>query len=65
MSKDFIEITVILKDESRTIRQKFPIYDPVICSDSDPTIQTCISETRKNFDGEPSDCTIKISMEIV
>lgn len=65
MTKDFIEITVILKDDSRTIRQKFPIYDKVICSADDPVIQICILETKKNFDGEPTDVAIRINMEIL
>lgn len=65
MNKDFIELTVILKDDSRTIRQKFPIYDKVICSEDDPIIQICILETKKNFDGEPTDIAVKMSMEIL
>ena len=65
MSKDFVEITVILKDDSRTIRQKFPVYEKIICSEDDPVIKICILEAKKNFDGEPTDISIRINMEIL
>lgn len=58
------ELTVILKDSDRTYRQKFLIYDDYSCSEHDPVIQKCIEEAKKNFDGEPEEITIRISIEI-
>ncbi len=58
------ELTVILKDSDRTYRQKFLVYETYSTLDGDPVIQRCIEEAKKNFDGEPEEITIKISIEI-
>ena len=58
------ELTVILKDEDRTYRQKFLIYESYVIAESDPIVITCIEAAKKNFDGEPESITIKISLEI-
>lgn len=58
------EVTVVLKDESRTIRQKHLIYEVFACDAIDPVIERCIDETKKNFDGTPTDIQIKISMTV-
>ena len=58
------ELTVILKDSDRTYRQKFLIYVPFFVQEDDSEICKCISEARKNFEGEPEEITIKISLEI-
>lgn len=55
---------MVLKDESRTYRQKFLIYADYCVSESDPEIVKCIEEAKKNFEGEPDEITIKISLEI-
>jgi hypothetical protein len=54
------EITVIIKDEEKTLKKKFLIYDPYQVSQEDPTIKNCIEETLKNFAGEPAKITVKI-----
>lgn len=58
------ELTVIIKDEEKTLRKKFLIYDTYQTEDDDPVIQGCIKETLENFDGDPSDIIINIKMEI-
>ena len=58
------ELTVILKDSDRTYRQKFLVYATYYVSEDDPEIQKCIEEAKKNFDGDPEEITIKISLEI-
>ena len=58
------ELTVILKDEHRTYKQKFMIYEPYSVSQHDTTIAQCITEAKKNFDGEPENVQIKIHMDI-
>jgi hypothetical protein len=58
------EITVILKDEERNLRFKFLIYQPISTDENDPVIQECIAQAKKNFEGEPEEITIKISIEI-
>ena len=57
-----IELTVILKDSERTYRQKFLIYDGVVMSPADDQIAQCISDARKNFEGEPEDIIVRTVM---
>ena len=59
------ELTVILKDESRTYRQKFLSYEIYEAIESSPYIIHCIEEAKKNFEGEPDSITIKISIEVL
>lgn len=56
------ELTVILKDEERTVKQKFLVYEDICLNRDDPVILQCIEEARKNFDGEPDDVKVRILM---
>jgi hypothetical protein len=58
------EITVILKDESRSYRQKFLAYSEFSVNIYDPEILRCICEAKKNFEGEPDSIQIKIHLEV-
>lgn len=58
------ELTVILKDSERTYRQKFLIYATYCVSEDEPEIIKCIEEAKQNFQGDPEEITIKISLEI-
>lgn len=58
------EITVILKDSERTYRQKFLVYATYCVSKSDPEIIRCIEESKKNFQGEPEEIMVRISLEV-
>ncbi len=58
------ELTVILKDEARTYRQKFLIYEVYSVSADDDVILTCIEEAKKNFEGDPDNVQVKIHLEI-
>jgi hypothetical protein len=58
------ELTVVMKDSERTYRQKFLCYDPITLSTDNVFILECIDEAKKNFQGQPEDVSIKISMEI-
>lgn len=60
----FSEITVILKDDSRTVRQKFGHYEEFICKPEDPIIQNFIEQTKLNFEGDPETIQVKIHLEI-
>ena len=61
-----LELTVILKDSDRTIKQKFPLYDPfeINTFPLHDAINQCITETKKNFLGDPETIQIKIHQEI-
>ena len=60
----FSEITVIIKDDEKTLKKKFGIYDPYTVEENNEIIKNCIDETLKNFDGTPDDIKVKISLEI-
>ena len=58
------EITVIVKDDEKSLRKKFLSYETYTVDDNDPLIKSYIEETLSNFDGEPEKVSVKISMEI-
>jgi len=58
------ELTVILKDSSRTYREKFLIYEKYSVSPNDILILNMIDEAKKNFKGEPESIEVKIHMEL-
>lgn len=58
-----LELTITLKDEERTYKQKFLVYESVTFSvENDPIIMKCILEARKNFEGEPEDVVVRATM---
>jgi hypothetical protein len=57
------EITVKIKDDERSMKHKFLIYDDFSMSESDPIIRDCISQAKKEFQGEPD--SIKVSVLLV
>ncbi len=60
----FSELTVTIKDEEKTLRTKYALYDEYSINENDPIIKDCIEKTLENFDGEPSDITINIKIYI-
>lgn len=60
------EITVILKREDKTYKEKFLCYDPIqIAKDyDDPQLLAYIEEAKKNLQGEPDEVTIKITISL-
>lgn len=59
------ELTVILKDSSRTYRQKFLIYEDYSASPEDAIIHMCIDEAKKSFGCEPESIEVKIHIEVI
>ena len=60
----FSEITVIIKDEEKSLRKTFPIYDIYEVSESNPIIMNCVAVTLKNFDAQPLSVKVRIAMDI-
>lgn len=58
------ELTVILKDDHKTLRHKTLIYESYRTETQDFIIQQCVSKAKESFDGEPTDVSIKITMEL-
>jgi len=58
------EITVIVKDDEKTLRTKSLIYESYTVDEADPILKECIDRTVKEFNGDPTDIQIKISMTV-
>lgn len=58
------EITVTIKDDEKRLSKKSLQYESYEVSESDPIIQECIRELSKEFNGDPTDITVKITMSI-
>ncbi len=56
------ELTVIVKDEERTFKQKFLEYEAFTVDENDPLLRARVSEVLKSFNGAPEDVIIKISL---
>ena len=59
-----IELTITVKDEARTLRRDFLLYQPILMSDEDPMVAKCLQQTLEDFKSEPSDVKIKSVMVI-
>lgn len=58
------ELTVILKDDEKTLRKKFVIYEDYMPLADDPVVLQCIADAKKCFEGEPETIQVKIHLEI-
>lgn len=59
------ELQVTIKDSERTLRQNFLLYNKVVIDPDDKvdqSLQDCIDEALKSFDGEPDDIILKLTM---
>ena len=59
------EITIIVKDEEKTLRSKYLAYEKYQIDQEDPVIKDCIEKTVKNFNTTPTDIQVKISLEVI
>lgn len=57
------EITIICKNEEKTMRSKHLIYDDIMLSVNDPIISQIIRDSVKDF-GD-SDCSVKFKATMV
>jgi hypothetical protein len=58
-------ITVILKGDDKTYREKFLIYDELVMNPNDAFIKECIDTAKKNFVDPIEEIQVKASMVIV
>ena len=58
------ELTVAINDEEKNLRTKYLIYETYTTDENDPVIKDCIEKTLDNFNGEPTDITINIKLEL-
>jgi len=58
------EITVILKNEESTYRQKFLVYEAYTFQFDDPIINDCVNQAKMMFKGDPEEIKVKASLEV-
>jgi hypothetical protein len=58
------ELTITIRGEDRTYKQKFLIYEPITLSDQDPTIQKCLQEALSAAKIVPEDIKIRTVMQV-
>lgn len=58
------ELTVTVKDEEKSFKQKFLLYKPYSVDPHDETVQECIQEAISNSKIIPEDIKIRINMEV-
>lgn len=59
------EITVIVKDEEKTLRTKTLAYESYSMHQDDPILSECVKMSVNEFKGTPTSVKIKVSMEVV
>ncbi len=59
------ELTVIIKDDERTLKTKILIYDEFTVREDDPILKYHVDQALAEFAGEPTDIQVKISMEVL
>ena len=58
------EVTISIKDEEKTLKKKFLIYEQFTVNPQDPVIHRCIADTLKDFSSEPISIKVRINMKI-
>jgi hypothetical protein len=58
------ELTVIMKDEEKTLRNKSLIYEDYMVDSEDPIIRQAVEQTLKIFGAEPDSIKISITMVV-
>ena len=53
------EITVTLKDEERTYKEKFILYDLVMFTTDCPILKACVEKAKEGFKGNPDEILVK------
>ena len=59
---DFTELTVIVKDEEKTLKKRFALHSTYCAQTEDPVVTECIEQTLKNFDGIPTNVIVNIKI---
>ena len=58
------ELTVTIKSDDGTYKQKFLLYDAYMTTPDDPIVKQCIEEAIANTKIIPDTVKLKISMEV-
>lgn len=59
-----VEVTVIVKDEEKSLKFKSLVYENFNVNTQDPTLAALIDKAVKDFKGTPEEIKIKISLSL-
>ena len=59
------EISIRVKDDEKTLKHKFLIYDKVLISSDDPVIKDCVDQTMEDYKGEAPEVTVTIKFNFM
>lgn len=57
-------LTVIVKNDERSMRYKHNLYDDYAVSEDDPLIKKLVDDALKHFGEQPDDVQIRIAMQM-
>lgn len=63
MNNPPVTITVSIKGEDSTYKQKFLVYEKVTLDDQDPSIRECIEEAKKHYQGDIEEIKLRLSVQ--
>ena len=58
------QLTVILKNEESSFRQKFNLYEEYKLTDSDQVVKRCIEEAKNNSKIQPDEVVVKAVLSL-
>lgn len=64
MADTCFEMTIIVKDDERSLRTKHLVYDRCMLDEDDPIIKAYVDSAIKDFNAEPTDVKVKILMQV-
>jgi len=57
------EVTVIIKGDESTYRQKFLCYDPITIEHGSPILKDLVEQARESYKGEVEEIKIRIAAQ--
>lgn len=59
------EVTVTVKNEEKSLKTKYLIYEDLCVNQDDPIIKNCVEQAVKNFSDEHDKIGVRINLEVV
>ncbi len=58
------EITITIKDDEKSVKAKYLIYENFMITQDDPIICSCVAKTLESFHGEPEEVRVRINFSL-
>jgi hypothetical protein len=57
-----IELMITVKDDDRTLKKEYLVYEPFLMHENDETLKKYIDDATKEFVGDPQDIKVRALM---